>query len=170
MNMVRRRLARIAGNYGGQQPLSGYVGALGVFGASIAVGVAATYGTRRRPPRLSLGDVLLTAIATHKLSRLIAKDAVTSPLRAPFTTFDGPAGAGEVNESVTAHGAGHAVGELITCPFCLSVWTSTALCAGWVFTPALTRLLTAGLTAVAGADFLQLAYDAAKKASGNAAG
>jgi hypothetical protein len=110
---------------------------------------------------------VLVSVATHKLARIIAKDAVTSPLRAPVNQFRGPAGASEVNESVRVPGEGHATAELLSCPFCLAVWIATGLTAGLVFAPRLTRTVAAGLTAVAGADFLQLAYDAAKKVSGN---
>jgi hypothetical protein len=39
------------------------------------------------------------AIATHKSARLIARDRVTSTVRAPFTTFQDDAGHGEVDEA-----------------------------------------------------------------------
>jgi hypothetical protein len=95
---------------------------------------------------------------------------VTSPIRAPFTQFEEPEGAGQVNEKVTSHGAAHAAGELVGCPFCLSVWIASALGTGLVFAPRATRLVAGVFTAVAGADVLQLGYDAAKKASGNVGG
>ncbi len=41
------------------------------------------------PERIGPGDILLLGVATHKLGRLLAKDWVTSFLRAPFTTFKG---------------------------------------------------------------------------------
>jgi len=41
-----------------------------------------------------------------------------------------------VMESVRGHGPQHAVGELISCPFCLGLWTATALTAGMVYAPA----------------------------------
>src|SRR6266568_6180594 len=50
--------------------------------------------------------------------RLITKDPVTSPLRAPFTVFEGQEGQAELKEEVRGHGARKAVGELVTCPFC----------------------------------------------------
>ena len=62
----------------------------------------------------TLGNVLLYGVATHKLSRLIAKDWVTSPLRAPFTTYEGHASGSEVNETPRGHGMQLALGELIT--------------------------------------------------------
>ena len=58
---------------------------------------------------------------------------------------------------------GHAGGELITCPFCLDVWVATGFTIGLVFAPRLTRLVSAALTALTGADFLHLAYAAAQE-------
>jgi hypothetical protein len=111
---------------------------------------------------------VLIAAATHKLSRILTKDAVTSPIRAPFTRYREPTGDGEVMEEVRGdHGVRHAAGELLTCPFCLAMWTAGGMTAGLVFAPRLTRYTAATLGAVAASDFLQLAYDAAKKASAN---
>jgi hypothetical protein len=136
----------------------------GTLAALAAVGALAG---RRLPKRMSAADLALVTVASHKLSRLLTKDAVTSPLRAPVTSFAGPAGAGEVHEEVRGSGARHVLGEMVTCPFCLDLWIATALCSGIVIAPRATRMIAAGLTAVTGADFLQLAYDAAKKATGN---
>lgn len=132
----------------------------GVAGGLAALGraVGATL-----PERWGLGDTVLLVTATFKASRLLSKDAVTSPLRAPFTHYEEPAGDGELNESVRGRGARHSVGELLTCPFCLAVWVATGLSAGLVFAPRITRLAETVLTAVAGADGLQLVYDAGKK-------
>jgi hypothetical protein len=101
---------------------------------------------------------------------LLAKDAVTSPIRAPFTRYEEPAGEGELNESVTGHGTDHAVGELLTCPFCLAIWIATGLAAGMVFAPRFTRIAATVLTAVAASDVLQLGYDGAKQALDRVAG
>ncbi len=46
---------------------------------------------RPLPERVSPGDILLLGVATHKLSRLLAKDWVTSFYRAPFTEYQGSA-------------------------------------------------------------------------------
>lgn len=67
-------------------------------------------------------------------------------------------------ESARGQGAQHAAGELISCPFCLAVWTGTALTAGMVFAPRATRLGCTVLTAVTASDALQLAYDGGKQA------
>jgi Protein of unknown function (DUF1360) len=149
---------------GEDRPLGGYVLVMAVFAALIAgaAGVAAAKG--RRIPELGLLDLLLVAAATHKLSRLIAKDAVSSPVRVPFTRYSGTGGPAEVMEEVrTASGLQHAIGELITCPFCLDLWIATGFAFGYVFAPRLTRLVAVTFTALTGADFLQLAYAIAQK-------
>lgn len=52
----------------------------------------------------------------------------------------------------------HAVGELLSCPFCLAIWVATGFSAGFLFAPSFTRVIASALTAVAGADYLQLIY------------
>lgn len=146
------------------RPLGGLVALLGVYGS--AVGAAGLLGRARGahlPTRISAGDLTMLVVATHKATRLLAKDTVTAPVRAPFTRFTGSAGDGEVLEEVRGDGWRHAVGELLTCPFCLSVWVATGLLAGGVLAPAPTRALTTMLTAVFGSDVLHLLYDAAKQ-------
>jgi hypothetical protein len=117
------------------------------------------------PDRPDGRDVALLCVATHKLSRLVTKDTVTAVVRAPFTEFAEPSGEGEVHEEVRGRGLRHAVGELLTCPFCLSVWAATILAFGLVLAPRATRLGMTVLTAVAGSDFLQLAYATAQRIS-----
>ena len=166
-NTVRLAAARTRRRYEGDErrPLQGYLGAMAAYAVAAAGTVAFGRATGvRLPERFSLGDTILLSIATHKASRLLAKDSVTSPLRAPFTEYQEPAGEAELNESVRGHGVQHTVGELITCPFCLAVWISTSLTAGMVFAPRATRVATTILTAVAASDALQLAYDGGKQA------
>lgn len=100
----------------------------------------------------------LVGVATHKVARLIAKDPVTSPLRAPFTTFEGTSGEAELAEQVRGTGPRKALGELVTCPFCLGQWVATGFVFGLVLAPRPTRLAASLFTALTGADFLQLAY------------
>jgi hypothetical protein len=148
------------------RPLDGYVLAMGAFGAMAgALGAAVRLSGRPVPERPAMADVALLSIATHKLSRLVAKEAVTSPLRAPFTRYQEPAGAAELNEVVRDEGSSirHGIGELVTCPFCLAVWVATGLTGGLVLAPRLTRLVATGLTATAVSDFLQMAYAIAKR-------
>lgn len=83
---------------------------------------------------------------------------MTSPLRAPFTTYQGTAGPAEPNEEVRGTGGHKAVGELISCPFCVSVWVATGLAAGLIYLPRTTRLTIGTLAAPAGADLLQYTH------------
>ena len=63
-------------------------------------------------------------------------------------------------EEVREHGGvKHAVGELLTCPFCLAQWVGTAFVFGYVTAPRATRLAALTMTTVAGADVLQFLYD-----------
>jgi hypothetical protein len=167
---IRRRLAGLRRAYAPHEhrPLDGYVVAMGAFGALAASLAAAAKVTGRPvPERPATSDVVLISIATHKLSRLLAKDSVTSPLRAPFTRYAEPGGAAEVNEEVRDQGSTvrHAIGELVTCPFCLAMWVATGLTGGLVLAPRLTRLAATTLTATAASDFLQMAYSMAKEAA-----
>lgn len=142
------------------RPLTGYSSALAVYGGVVGAVLAAARATgRSAPERVTPMDVLLLGLATHKTSRILAKDAVTSPLRAPFTVYDKPTGDAELGEhSREQHGPKHAIGELITCPFCLAQWVATGFVAGRVFAPGFTRLATLTMAGVAVSDFLQLAY------------
>jgi hypothetical protein len=146
--------------HGEKRPLGGYLGVLATYGGLVGL---LTLGGRlargRVPERVSVWDVTLLSLATHRLARTIAKDPVTSPLRAPFTTYEGVSAASELHEEVReGHGVQHSVGELLTCPLCLAQWVATVLSAGLVVAPRQTRLVMATLSAVAGADFLQYLY------------
>jgi hypothetical protein len=164
---MRAAASRVRQLYEGDErrPLQGYLLVMGTYGGlSGALAVAGRAMGAQLPDRFQLGDMVLLSIATHKASRLLAKDAITSPLRAPFTRYERPTGESELMESVRGQGAQHAAGELVSCPFCLAVWTSTALTAAMVFTPRATRLVCTILTAVAASDALQIAYDGGKQA------
>jgi hypothetical protein len=164
---VAERARREADAYRGDnpRPLEGYSVVLGIYGLLVALaGVVAAATGRRLPERWSLQDLATVTVGTHKLSRTISKDAVTSPLRAPFAHYAGSGGPAEVMEE-TRHTSAlrHSLGELLTCPFCLDMWVATAFVIGLVFAPRPTRLIAGTFTALAGADFLQLAYAKAQQ-------
>ncbi len=149
---------------GQQQPVGSYGLLIGVYGASVAAFLAAVrVSGRELPDRLQFADIALMGVATHKLSRLLAKDKVTSFIRAPFTEYDEAISSGEVMEQPRGHGPRKALGELLACPFCLAQWVATGFTYGMVFAPRLTRLATSTFTAVAAADFLQYAYAATQQ-------
>lgn len=145
--------------HGEDRPLGGYLKLLGVYGGGV-VGTA-VFGRllgRQVPEKVGPLDLVLLSVATHRLARTIAKDPVTSPIRAPFTRYEGPSTGEEISESVRGHGLRHSAGELLACPMCLAQWVATGFAAGLVFAPRQTRLAMATLSAVAGADFLQYLY------------
>lgn len=167
---LKQRVARLRQAYAPHEhrPLGGYLAAMGTYAGVTATIAALVKATGRPVPnRPAAADVVLLGIATHKLSRLLSKDAVTSPLRAPFTRYDHPIGSGEVMEQVRHSGssARHTIGELMSCPFCLAVWVATGLTGGLVLAPRLTRLVATALTAVAASDFLQMGYAMAQQAA-----
>lgn len=152
---------------GEERPLTAYAGGMAVYSTLVATLAGVARAQRRPLPSPTPFEVFLLATATHKLARLVAKENITSALRAPFTRYEGTAGPAELHEEVRGHGARHAVGELITCPFCLAQWTATSFVFGMVFAPRATRLVATTMTAVAGSDFLQLAYSwSQQKATG----
>jgi hypothetical protein len=118
---------------------------------------------RELPDRVGAGDLLLLTMASHKASRLIAKDRVTSAVRAPFTQLEGEGGPGEVSEKARGSGLRRAVGELLICPYCLGMWTSAALVAGLLVLPRFTRWVAAVLSIFFGSEVLQIAYKKAEE-------
>ena len=163
---VHRASERIADAYDRpDRPLAGYAAIMAGY-AALMTGAATLLARRSRlPDGLQLRDGALVAVATHKLSRTLAKDAVASPLRAPFMRFKGAAGPGEVNEDVRGEGAQKAAGELISCPFCLDQWVASAFVVGLATVPRFTRFIAAIFAVRAGADFLHFAYVAAEHAA-----
>jgi hypothetical protein len=170
MGLVSDRIAGLRTSYAPHEhrPLEGYALTLTAFGTLAgSLTAAVRLSGREVPERPATADVVLISIATHKLSRLLAKDAVTSPIRAPFTRYSEPGGSAEVNEEVRDEGSSlrHSLGELLSCPFCLAVWVATGLTGGLVLAPRFTRLVATALTAVAASDFLQMGYTIAKEAA-----
>lgn len=147
---------------GEPRPLAADLGAMSVYaGLVTAAATAIRVSGRELPTRIPLGDFALLTIGTFRLARRIAKDPVTAPVRAPFTTFQGSSGEAEISEEVREHGGvKHAIGELLTCPFCLAQWVGTGFVLGYVAAPRATRLAALTMTMVAGSDVLQFVYDA----------
>jgi uncharacterized protein DUF1360 len=158
--------------HGEERPLGADLGAMGVYLG--LVGTAATairLSGRELPSRIPLGDTVLLTIGTFRLARRIAKDPVTAPVRAPFVSYRGTSGEAEVAEEVREHGGvKHAVGELLTCPFCLAQWVGTGFVLGYVAAPRATRLAALTMSMVAGSDVLQFVYDAIQNGALTAGG
>ena len=143
-------------------PFASYAAFAVTFNAALAGAVvAARRSGRELPDRVDPGDLVLIGTASHKLSRLLAKDKVTAFVRAPFTEFQGKGGPAEVEERPRGRGLRRAVGELLVCPYCLGLWVSGGFHAGLLFAPRSTRFAASVLSAMTISDFLQAAYRAA---------
>ena len=167
---VSEQLRTVYSEYspGEERPTGSYVVLMGAFSA-LSASFARWFRAsgRELPDRIDPGDLALLTVASHKASRLLAKDRVTSGIRAPFTRYDDDAGPGEVSEQPRGRGLRRAIGELLVCPYCLGMWTSAAFVAGLLVAPRFTRWLASVLVTFFGSEVLQIAY---KKAEQSLAG
>jgi Protein of unknown function (DUF1360) len=147
-----------AGHAAQYRPLGAYSALVATFNAAMAGFLIAAEREGRLPDRYGAADLGLMAVATFKLSRLVAKDRVTSALRAPFTRFQEDAGHGEVDEAARGRGLRRAIGELLVCDYCLGQWVAAGFVAGHAVAPRPTRTVAALFTVYAGADALQLGW------------
>ncbi len=142
-------------------PLFSYGVLAGVFNLIFFLFLLVARATGRPiPERISAGDIALLGMATHKLSLMGAQDAVTSPLRAPFTELQEKESPKKVDEKPRGEGLRRSVGELLTCKFCLSVWLASFFTYGLVLVPRVTRLVAAVFAVVTVSDHLHQAYKA----------
>ena len=146
-----------------EQLLAEFAAMLAFYVTTIAVLTGVAVERKALPRRFGLLDLALLSVATHKLSRLIAKDRITGILRAPFVNYIKSAGAGEVEEEPRGHGIQRGIGTLISCPYCMGPWCAAALGFGFVFAPRVARFFAGILATVAASDFLHRAYVAAKQ-------
>jgi hypothetical protein len=144
-------------------PFGSYALFTGVFNGAFGAALAAAGRSGRLPEQVAAGDVVLVGVASHKLSRVIAKDKITSFLRAPFTEYQAPGAPGEVEERARGEGLRKAIGQLLVCPYCLGLWLSGGMHLGLIYAPRATRTLASTFTALTIADFLQIAYKAAEE-------
>ena len=138
--------------------LTEYATLLGFYLASVAVLTGIAAEQKRLPRKFSVFDLALLGMATHKLSRIVAKDRITGIIRAPFVNYIRSSDAGEVEEEPRGHGFQRGIGHLISCPYCMAPWCATALGFGLLFAPRVTRFFAGILVSVTASDFLHRAY------------
>ena len=149
---------------GGEEPLPSYAALAGVFNLILALFLLVARKTGRRiPERIETRDIALLGVATHKLSLLLARDAITSPLRAPFTELKEKQSPKNVDEKPRGEGLRRSLGELLTCHFCVGQWVASFFTYGLVFAPAVTRLVASIFAIVALSDHLHQTYKALMK-------
>jgi Protein of unknown function (DUF1360) len=144
-------------------PFIGHIILTSVFLTSFASAFAASLSSRRKITDPTWRDLILLSVATHKLSRLVTKDRVTSPFRAPFTRLVRDSGSGEVEEEARGRGLQRAIGQLLTCPFCVAPWIAATMLTGLSNAPRFTRMVAATFSIVSGSDFLNRVYYGAKQ-------
>ena len=147
-----------AGYSKNERPLGGYAILVGVFTAGLSAALTADREAKNKLPELNWAELILLGIATHKLSRIATKDLVTSPFRAPFVKFKKSAGAGEVEEEARGDGLREAVGDLITCPYCIAPWIASLLVFAHRRAPRSTRVIASIFSITAASDFLNQLY------------
>lgn len=148
---------QIFGGYSHRHVPLGAYGALAVLFHAVFGGfLLATKGLKRSlPERIELRDLLLFGVATHKLSRTITRDWVTSFLRAPFVRLEGEAELPkEVSETERGRGLRRAIGQVITCPFCTGQWVAALMTYLLVLQPRVARLIASIFAIVTISDFL----------------
>jgi hypothetical protein len=151
--------------YGGEeQRLYSYATLMGLFNLIFAVFLLFVKSTGRNiPERVDTKDLALLGVATHKLSLIGAQDAVTSPLRAPFTELQEKESPKSLDEKPRGKGLRRSVGELLTCQFCLGMWVASFFTYGLVLAPRVTRLIATIFTVVTISDYLHQTYKALTK-------
>jgi uncharacterized protein DUF1360 len=132
-----------------ERPLPEYAALAATF-ATVLAGFLAVAG-RRVPERMSLADTVRIGLASYKVGRLIAKDRVTSFVRAPVTQDP------EATEP-KREGPAQVIGELVTCPYCIGLWAASGFAYSLVLFPRQTRLVTTIFGGQAIADFLNAAF------------
>jgi hypothetical protein len=156
---VQERALQERGRYGDEQaPLGSYAAFVVAYNSAFAAALLAARLAGRTLPTPTLGDIALFGVATHKLSRLLAKDKVTAALRAPFAEYEESGGPAEVEERPRGEGPRRAIGELVTCPYCLDQWVAGGFAIASIFAPRASRLAAGVFATVATADFLQIGY------------
>jgi len=149
---------------GGEESLPSYAALAGLFNLILALILLIARKTGRPiPERIEARDIALLGVATHKLSLLLAKDAITSPVRAPFTELQEKQSPKSLNEKPRGKGLRRSLGELLTCHFCVGQWIASFFTYGLVFAPPVTRLVASIFAIVAISDHLHQSYKALMK-------
>ena len=138
-------------------PLPAYVALMCTYAAGFIL-LQRAAAKRETSDQISLSEFSLLTLASYKLSRIVTMSFIASPLRAPFTTRGKSLKGGEVQDEARGEGFQKAIGNLVTCPFCFNVWSTTAFVFGHAFLPKLTTRLAQVLSIAALADVFHHGY------------
>jgi Protein of unknown function (DUF1360) len=143
-------------------PYEAYAAIMGAFAGGLAAAGALSRLLDREPQCQTPLDLVVLSAAVFKAARTLARDEVTSFLRAPFVEGEAHEGGEEPVETGDLH---QAIGELITCSRCVGTWAAAGLASVQVLAPRFGRLLTWSLGAAGINDFLQASFAALTNAS-----
>ena len=90
---------------------------------------------RRGEAQIGLSDIACVGLASHDIAQIISRDRIAVFLRAPFA-------GGEAAQFPRGEGMRRAIGELLTCPHCLSLWVAAGLTMGVVRFPRPARFVS----------------------------
>ncbi len=138
-------------------PYGAYAGILSTFTGGLAAAGALARLLHRDVREHTPLDFAVLSVATFKASRTIARDEVTSFIRAPFVEGEAHEGGEEPVETGDLH---QAIGELVTCSRCVGTWCAAGLAATQILAPRFGRLLTWSLASAGANDFLQAGFAA----------
>jgi len=158
-----RRRGPFAGYSDEPQPLGSYAALAATLNAAFIAGLLTAHRRGRLPEQLDVRQIVLLGLATHKLARLLSKDAVTSFIRAPFVHLEEKTGSDSLHETARGTGMQHALGELLSCPECTGQWIASGLIIGSLHAPRVTRVITSLYATLAIGDTLQFVYAGLKR-------
>jgi Protein of unknown function (DUF1360) len=138
-------------------PYGAYAAITFAFGGGLAAAGALARLLGRDPREDTALDLVVLSAATFKAARTIARDEVTSFLRAPFVEGEAHTGDEEAKETGDMQ---QAIGELVTCSRCVGTWAAAGLASTQILAPRIGRLLTWTLAAAGANDFLQAGFAA----------
>jgi hypothetical protein len=142
-------------------PVSSYATLVGVFNLIFGLFLVVSRATGRGiPERVEVRDILIFGAATHKLSWILAREPITSPIRAPFTELEEVQSSTKADEKPRGTGLRKTIGELLTCHFCLGMWVAAFFTYAFALFPAVTRLVAAIFTTLTISDHLHQTYKA----------
>jgi Protein of unknown function (DUF1360) len=149
----------IKSGYGAENvPLGSYALLMGTYAAAFSTLYYLSTRNGREIAKPKGLDLALLTVASYKLSRVVTMSFIGSPIRAAFTERGESLKGGEVQDKARGEGLQRAIGNLVTCPFCFSVWATTGLFFGYNFAKRATIQASYILSIAAVDDFLNLSY------------
>jgi hypothetical protein len=131
---------------------------MGIFSGLLAA-FAPGRGSRQALTASAL-DIAMLGLASFRMGRMTAYDAVAEPIREPFAeTVEDVSGAGMTTEA-QGEGPRKVLGELLTCPICAGTWAAAGMVYGLRVAPGPARLFVTIMSAAGATELLNGAVEA----------